>query len=145
MNNVACLTRNLSVVGSNPIKGSCCFLEQEMLPHPLVLVGFRNSLTIKLWKINVLYGRLTHAKQASAFIQYYQNQKYSHSTSSRHTCYKAVSKIKTVLLLASNFPDISDTLVLCALFCAVCFWAKKIRQSWIINEVVSMVPQGISC
>jgi len=26
------LTRNVEVVGSSPIKGSCCFLEQETLP-----------------------------------------------------------------------------------------------------------------
>jgi len=29
---VASLTRNVEVVGSSPIKGHCCFLEQETLP-----------------------------------------------------------------------------------------------------------------
>ena len=29
---VACLTRDVEVVGSSPIKGPRCFLEQETLP-----------------------------------------------------------------------------------------------------------------
>ena len=32
---VARRTRNLEVVGSSPAKGSCCFLEQEVLPSRL--------------------------------------------------------------------------------------------------------------
>ena len=40
---VARLTRNVEVVGSSPIKGPRCFLEQETLPLLLiVLVGSRN-------------------------------------------------------------------------------------------------------
>jgi len=39
-------------VGSNPIKGSRCFFEQEKYPHCLELVGFGNDseheFTIKL-------------------------------------------------------------------------------------------------
>jgi len=41
---VARLTCNRSVVSLSPIKDSCCFLEQKLQPHCLVLVGFRNIL-----------------------------------------------------------------------------------------------------
>ena len=44
------LTRNVEVVGSSPIKGPRCFLEQDTLP--LVLVGSKNrferDITIEL-------------------------------------------------------------------------------------------------
>ena len=40
---VARLTRNVKVVGSSPIKGARCFLEQETYPCCLVLVGFRKG------------------------------------------------------------------------------------------------------
>ena len=40
---VARLTRNVEVVGSSPIKGPRCFIEQETLPLCLVLVGSRNG------------------------------------------------------------------------------------------------------
>ena len=46
------LTRNVEVVGSSPMKSPRCFLEQEILPYCLVLVGYRNGFerdfTIKL-------------------------------------------------------------------------------------------------
>ena len=41
---VAHLTRNAEVVGSSPIKGPRCFLEQQLYPYCLVLVGSRNEL-----------------------------------------------------------------------------------------------------
>ena len=51
------LTRNVTVVGSSPIKGPRYFLEQETLPYCLVLGYYRNGLgrnfTIKL---NLLEG-----------------------------------------------------------------------------------------
>ena len=38
---VARLTRNVKVLGSSPIKGPRCFIEQDTLPLLLVLVGCR--------------------------------------------------------------------------------------------------------
>ena len=60
---VACLTRNVEVVGSSPIKGPRCFLEQEKLPLLLSTGWFQEPIGV--WfnnqtKINWgPYGRLT--------------------------------------------------------------------------------------
>ena len=43
---VARLTRNVEVVGSSPIKGPHCFLEQETLRYCLVMVGSRNDSSL---------------------------------------------------------------------------------------------------
>ena len=53
---VARLARNVEVVGSSPIRGPCCFLEQETLPLLLsidwfqerIRVGFLNRTRISL-------------------------------------------------------------------------------------------------
>ena len=41
---VALLTRNEEVVGSSPIKGTCCFLEQETLPLLLSTGWFQERI-----------------------------------------------------------------------------------------------------
>ena len=41
---VACLTRNMEVMGSNPIKGPRCFLEQETLPLLLSTGWFQERI-----------------------------------------------------------------------------------------------------
>ena len=55
---VACLTRNVEVMGSSSIKGRRRFLEQELYPCCLVLVGSRNGferdITIELKEIEGL-------------------------------------------------------------------------------------------
>ena len=58
---VARLTRNVEVMGLSPIKGPCCFLEQETLPLLLSTGWFQewNRATIKLKQIQGPYGRLT--------------------------------------------------------------------------------------
>ena len=48
---VACLTRNVEIVGSSPIKGTRCFLVQETLPLLLMvgsMKGFERDFTIEL-------------------------------------------------------------------------------------------------
>ena len=49
---VAPLTRNVDVVGSSPINGPRCFLEQKRYPYCLVLFGsmngFERDFTIEL-------------------------------------------------------------------------------------------------
>ena len=51
-------THNRLVVSLRIIKGSCCFLDQETLPHCLVLVGssnlFKRDLTIEQKQIESL-------------------------------------------------------------------------------------------
>jgi len=37
------LIRNRSVVNSSPIKGSHCFIEQELTPQSVLLVGSMNG------------------------------------------------------------------------------------------------------
>ena len=41
---VARLTRHVEVVGSSPIKGPCCFLEQETLPLLLSTGRFQGRI-----------------------------------------------------------------------------------------------------
>ena len=41
---VACLTRNVEVMGSSPIKGPRCFLEQETLPLVLSTGWFQERI-----------------------------------------------------------------------------------------------------
>ena len=41
---IARLTRNVEVVGSSPIKGPCCFLEQETLPLLLSTGWFQERI-----------------------------------------------------------------------------------------------------
>ena len=41
---VARLTRNVEVVGSSPIKGPRCFLEQETLPLLLSICWFQKQI-----------------------------------------------------------------------------------------------------
>ena len=45
---VARLTRNVEVMGSSPINGPGCFLEQETLPLLLSTGWFERDFTIKL-------------------------------------------------------------------------------------------------
>ena len=40
---VACLTRNVEVMGSSPIKGPVVSLSKTLYPYCLVLVGSRNG------------------------------------------------------------------------------------------------------
>ena len=60
---VAHLTHNVEVVGSSPIKGPCCLLEQETLPLLLSAGWFQER--IRAWFHNQTkkkrgpYGRLT--------------------------------------------------------------------------------------
>ena len=69
---VACLTCNVEVVGSSPIKGPRCFLEQETLPLLLSTGWFQERISQSnqnklrtLWKITC---------QISLLVKYHQNQ-----------------------------------------------------------------------
>ena len=64
---VARRTRNVEIVGSSPIKGPSCFLEQETLPCCLVLVGSRNAFE-RDFTIDCLKCRIIR------LVKYRQNQ-----------------------------------------------------------------------
>ena len=73
---VARLTRNVEIVGSSPITGPCCFIEQYILPFLLSPVWIQER--ILAWYHNRTklnwgpYGRLTY--QISPLVKYRQNE-----------------------------------------------------------------------
>jgi len=50
------LALGVEVVGSSPIKGPRCFIEQKLYPYCLVLVGSRNGFERDFSRTNIHWG-----------------------------------------------------------------------------------------